>query len=157
MTDTQNCPIALSWQSCFIASLLANLPIVLAIMIWMIVERTDFPSASFFTYATDSLGIGLYHIGGGLLLWFGILYFFRRRELPLGAAILIGVLVEALVRSTFVFTEAGEPSSWNTPEIAFYIVVSQYFLIPAGVMGGLLVWFYARRLPDHLARAEGMT
>src|SRR5689334_18039161 len=109
MTGTQNCPTALTWRSCFAASLLASLPTVLAIMIGMIVERTDFPSASFFAYAIDGLGIWLYHIGGVLILWLGTLYFFRRRELSLGAAILIGILVEVFVRSGFVLRDTGAP------------------------------------------------
>lgn len=158
MTDTQNCPTALTWQNCLIASLLASLPIVVAIIIGMIVERTDFPSASFFAYAIDTLGIALYQIGGGLLLWLGTLYFFRRHELRLGAAVLIGILVEASVRSAFVLRDTGAPSSWRPSEIAFYIVMSQFFLLPAGVIGGLLAWFYLGRwAPDHLARTEGMT
>lgn len=156
---SQNCPTALTWQRYFTASLLAALPIVVGIMIGMIVERTDFPSASFFAYAIDILGISLYQIGGGLLLWWAFLYFFRRRELVLGQVILFGILAEAFVRSAIVLLNFSNPGSQSPfSEIAFYIVVPQIFLLPAGVMSGLVAWFYVRRRsPDHLARADGMT
>jgi hypothetical protein len=146
MIGTQNCPTTLTWQNWFIACLLANAPIVVATMIGIIAERTDFPSASFFAHATDSLNIHLFQISGGLILWSGILYFFRRRELRRRRAIFIGVLVESIVRFLFVIKDTSESFDAGNPwVIAAYFLVPQIFLLPGGVMGGVVAWLYLRR------------
>jgi hypothetical protein len=146
MIDTQERPAALTWQSCWMASLLASLPIFLAMMLGSFVERTDFPSNLFgdatVNVASEGFGIDLGVTLPGLLFWLAILYFFRRRDLKLRAAILIGILIAAIVISV-VLTYCNIGTDYPFWDIIVLVTVT--FGIPSGVLGGLLAWFYVRQ------------